>query len=214
MSDREYTRRLKQHDWDKLYKETVVRAGFKIQRYEWNEDKPDAEDIADQAVTLVIKGEAGHRRWDPSQRDLRDHLLGVVDSLVWNRMVKSSNSKRSQLPKIVTGDDERPLGLEELCDDPDNEFASMSLAIEDAISNADEADRIADKVMEAFGDDETLVAVFDMLMDSRPPREIAQKLELTNTDVYNLQRKIEMKLKPFFPQSLEPRRSSRRPKEN
>lgn len=211
MSDREYTRLLKQHDWATLYKEAVVRAGFKIHKYEWNELAPDPRDIANEAVTLIFRGEKGHRRWEPKKKDLRDHLLGVVDSLVWAAVINKSNAKRSELP-VSADDGEAEMDLDEMSFGP--KHGQVTSAIEETIESEEEADALSDKVLEAFGGDKTLEAVFDMLMDGRKPEEIAQRLELTNKDVYKLERRIEMKLRPLFPESQEPRRSSRRPKED
>jgi DNA-directed RNA polymerase specialized sigma24 family protein len=138
-------------------------------------DAVRARDVAQEAVTRVLEGR-GWYRWDPTRKDLLDHLCDVVDTVVANANRRAS-VKREQ---PMTEADERQ---------PDSTPSAEQQI--DAIEESEREERLAEKVMLRVADDKIIP---DMLKHQEAgidkASELAALLECDAKDIYRAREKL------------------------
>lgn len=186
--DPEYRRLLEQHDWGVILKKTLVFAHVKISERSWPGLKPDPHEVAQQAVAETLDGT---RRWG-QKCNLLTHVYGAVSSIISNHGKLKDNSAKASALAEESGEEEGE-DAQDILDGIDD----GQQPIEDLLTMTQDADTLYAKVIDAIDGDEVLEKVFDLMMDGRPAREIAEELELSVTDAYRLTRRLRMKLRPL-----------------
>jgi hypothetical protein len=143
-----------------------------------------AWDIASEAITKTWDGT---RPWNPNEFELIVHLKGCAESILSNIRTKKEKKLMINTPQMEDESDgleylERKKGIKEAGEIPNSTIDA-------------DVEAATNIILEVLSENPQLERLYDLLMEGKAPREIADELNLSRTEIYNLRRTLERRIK-------------------
>ena len=198
--DKEVLNKLKKADWKEIMRRLAKYTEFKVNKVKWQCDIPPlgltSEDIVEDAIVDVFDGTRRH--WNPSKNpDLYCYLESVVDSKVKN-LLKNKEYLLTALPtRTDEQNGENHLDKIESGTDYEGGASKPFPDPEEALLNKGERIEIEKKVKIVFesieGNKKLEELVICIIDGYSKPSEIAKKLGVSVTDIYNREKRFRHK---------------------
>jgi DNA-directed RNA polymerase specialized sigma24 family protein len=187
MLDQQTFEKLCKYDWEKIILDLTLYASDRLMALKFAKVKlplaQEPSDYAKEAVKLLFDEK---RIWNPdTDPDLLNFLkYSVVKSLIYNERTSAAVKKRVEARV-------QPKGNEDT--DEDLDFSDIVASKDPTVDSILIEQQTLENIRFALRDDDEAMLVFEELIKSNKPREIADDLGITIEEVRNILKRIRRK---------------------